>query len=225
MAEPEKSMTGRWLIVAGVLGLLVAYAGTAGAEGRKVYRWVDEQGIVHFGDRVPPEQIRNDREILNEHGIPIGHEEGARTPEELKQEAEAARRAEEARRAEQQARARDETLLDTYLSLEEIETLRNQRTELLDAQIAMTEDYLENLRVKLKKLQAHASHFRPYSSDPKALPINPNLANELSDTLDSIIRYEKELERAQARKQELTAKFAADIDRFRQLRSEANQQP
>ena len=218
-------MTGKWLIAAGVLVLLMASASSAGAEGRKVYRWVDANGVVHYGDRVPPNQAENDREILNEYGIPIGREEGARTPEELQQEAEARRLADEARRAEQQARARDEILLDTYLSVEEIESLRNQRTELLDAQIEMTEAYLDNLRTKLGKLQNHASRFRPYSSDPEAPPINQNLADELSDTLDSIIRYEQELERARKRKQELTAKFAADMDRFRELQGEADQQP
>ncbi len=218
-------MTGKWLIGAGILAVLMVSVDTAGAEGRKVYRWVDEDGVVHYGDRVPPEQIRNDREVLNEYGVPIDHEEGARTPEELKQEAEARRLAEEARRAEQQAKARDEILLDTYLSVEEIESLRNQRTALLDAQIAMTESYLDSLRTKLGKLQTHAARFRPYSSDPKAPPINQNLANELSDTLDSIIRYEKELERTRARKQELTAKFAADMDRFKELQGEADKQP
>jgi len=44
------------------LGMLVAFAGlapmaanaAAGADKSVVYRWTDEQGVVHYGDRIPP---------------------------------------------------------------------------------------------------------------------------------------------------------------------------
>ncbi|HYC08791.1 MAG TPA: DUF4124 domain-containing protein, partial [Steroidobacteraceae bacterium] len=29
------------------------------------YRWVDEQGVVHYGDHIPPEYATQDRAILN----------------------------------------------------------------------------------------------------------------------------------------------------------------
>ncbi|MGH8286465.1 MAG: DUF4124 domain-containing protein, partial [Steroidobacteraceae bacterium] len=47
-----------------VLGMLVASAGFANADSRSsagqksgevTYRWVDEKGVVHYGDRVPPQ--------------------------------------------------------------------------------------------------------------------------------------------------------------------------
>ena len=109
-------------------------------------------------------------------------------------------------------------MLNTYLSVREIESLRNQRTEMIDSQIKLTELYLESLHIKLSKLQKDASRFRPYSSDPNAPPIHHNLARELSDTLDSIILYEQNLEDARMRKDAVVQKFAADIDRFKQLK-------
>lgn len=212
-----KRLIAGWLTFVAIAAGLPA-AAQAQDGGSKVYRWTDENGVVHFGDRVPPQYAQQDRDILNQQGVPVKHEEGAITEEE-KHAAEAARAAAEAERERLATqRARDDILLTTYLSVDEIESLRDQRAELIDGQIRLTEKYLASLREKLKKLQQDASRFRPYSPDPEAPPIHENLARELSDTLDSIILYEQNLEMAKARKAQLIQKFAADINRFKELK-------
>jgi hypothetical protein len=185
---------------------------------RKVYRWVDDQGVVHFGDSVPVEHASSDRQILNKHGVAVESQEGQITPAEEQANALAAAEAERLQALEDARQARDATLLNTYLSVEEIQRLRDQRQELLDGQIQLTELYLESLRVKLAKLQKDATRFRPYNKDPNAPPLHENLARELSDTLDSIISYEQSLESVRENKAELVAKFDSDIDRFRELK-------
>ena len=209
----------RLLLSASLCLALVTLFALPAAAG-KVYRWVDDQGVVHFGDSVPPEYATSDRDILNEQGVAVDSEEGALTPEE-KAEADRLAAEEKQRKAEEDsARARDRTLLNTYLSVSEIERLRDQRKELLDGQIQLTELYLESLRVKLVKLQKDAARFRPYSDDPNAPPIHENLAKEMSDTLDSIISYEKSMTEAKQNKAVLMAKFDSDIDRFRELKGQ-----
>ncbi len=204
------------IVAATLLSLPALGAGQAG--GARVYRWVDEDGVVHFGDRVPPQYANRDRDLLNQQGVPVKHEEGAVTDQEKAAKAAAAARAAAERERLAAQRARDDILLSTYLSVNEIESLRNQRTELIDGQIRLTEMYLDSLRTKLEKLQKDAARFRPYSPDPNAPPIHENLARELSDTLDSIILYEQNLEMAKARKAQLIQRFAADIDRFKELK-------
>ena len=46
------------------------------------YRWVDEQGVVHYGDNIPPQYASQDRTILNAQGIEVGHLDAQKTPEE-----------------------------------------------------------------------------------------------------------------------------------------------
>lgn len=209
-------MTVKWQILA--VAVVVTSMWGAQAEARKVYRWVDDQGVVHFGDSVPPEYAVQDRDVLNDSGVAIERHEGAASEEE-KAAREAERAAAEQKERELEAeRARDEILLDTYLTVEEIEALRDRRAEMLDGEIKQTTLYLDGLRTKLERLQADAARFRPYSSDPEAPPIHENLAKELSDTLDSIIRYEKTLADRREHKGELVAKFDADIDRFKELK-------
>ena len=118
----------------------------------------------------------------------------------------------------EQAYERDKVLLSTYLSINEIQALRNRRKELLEGQIRVTQVYLMNLREKLTKLQADASHFQPYIPDSNAPPIHDWLAKELANTLNSILVYEQTLIDTREQKNELVAKFDSDIDRFRHLK-------
>lgn len=194
--------------------------GTSAAKSRdaapQVYRWVDEDGVVHFGDQVPAQYAATDRQVLNQYGVPVKTQQGSVSADEQAAAAQAAA----ARDAQAAATRRDEVLLSTYLSVEEIEALRDRRTELMTGQIALTENYLGSLHQKLATLKEEASAFKPYSKDPAAEPIDAKLAQELANTLDSIALYEKTLDDTRARKARMVADFDADIARFRELRGE-----
>lgn len=212
-------MAGRKFQLAIMAGtMFVCATAFAPVAAAKLYRWVDENGEVHYGDRVPPEGSKLDREVINEYGVTVKV-----LPRELSQEERVEQQRQKAiEAAEEQrvrnARQRDIVLLNTYLSIEEIEALRNRRKELLDGQIRVTEVYLTNLRTKLTRLQSDASKFQPYNPDPNAPPIHDWLAKELSNTLNSILVYEQTLIDTREKQSELVAKFENDIDRFRHLR-------
>ena len=189
------------------------------AEKPRTYRWVDDQGVVHFGDRVPPEYASNDLSLLNDQGVVVARVAGQKTPEELAEEARIKAAREEENRLREESLMRDRVLLSTYLSVEEIEQLRDRRLELVIGQMRITQVYLDNLREKLLKLERESQRFSPYSKDPDAKPIDEKLARELSDTLDSIALYERNLEKSQTEQAQLAAKFDADITRFRELNS------
>ncbi len=209
-------MAGRNFIFAVATLLLGSTIGSATAG--QLYRWTDEDGVVHYGDRVPPEATKLDREELNRYGVAIKTMPRELSDTELAehQRKKAIEVAEEKRIRD--ARERDAVLLNTYLSVEEIESLRNRRNELLDGQIRVTELYLENLRTKLTRLQKDASRFQPYNPDPNAPPIHDWMAKELSNTLNSILSYEKTLNDTRETQAELVTKFDSDIDRYRSLR-------
>jgi len=211
-------MAGRYFKLAVLVCMLFFGSSMLGQlTAAQLYRWVDKNGEVHYGDRVPPEEVKLEREVLNEYGVTVELLPHEMTQQELVavQRQEALELAEQNRlRAENQ---RDVVLLSTYLSIEEIESLRNRRSELLDGQILVTEVYLTSLRGKLNKLQQDASQFQPYNPDPDAPPIPRRLARELSNTLNSILVYEQTLVNTQDKKTQLVSKFSNDIDRFRHL--------
>jgi len=186
----------------------------AGAD--RAYRWVDEDGVVHYGDRVPPEHSAQDSDVLNRHGVTIGRREGARS--EAEREAEAARA--EAARQRLARQRRDRVLLDTYLSVDEIERLRDRRLELLEAQMTVTRQNLERLHEAMAALEREAAEFRPRSGDPDAPPLPEDLEQDLARTSRSIEIYERTLEDSEAQKARMQAQFERDIARFRELRGE-----
>ncbi len=201
-----------WLV------LLLGSTAAAAAGKEKLYSWVDENGVVYYGDHVPPEYSKTERKVINDRGITVETLPAEKTEEQLAETRRLEALAEAEQRQQKAAEERDAVLLSTYLSVEEIEALRNRRKELLDGQIRVTEIYLQNLREKLQKLQADASRFQPYNTDPNAPPIHDWLAKELSNTLNSILVYEKTLDDTRVQQSEIVAKFDKDIDRFKYLK-------
>lgn len=200
------------------IAILVA-SSSLSAEKLRAYRWVDDQGVTHYGDRVPPEHAGSKLSVLNEQGVKVNSVAGTKSADELaEEERQREIRAEQIRKRDK-ALLRDRVLLSTYLSVEEIEALRDRRMELVEGQMRVIQIYLDNLREKLVKLERESQRFSPYSTDPNARPIDEKLARELSDTLDSIMLYEKNLAKTRNEHSILQAKFAADITRFQDLHS------
>ncbi|MBA3562672.1 MAG: DUF4124 domain-containing protein [Gammaproteobacteria bacterium] len=196
--------------------LFLLAAAPAGAD---VYRWVDERGVVHYGDRIPPEAARRDRDILSKRGIALERLPAERTPEQRAAEARQ-RETEAERRAEREQHAnRDRVLLSTYLSVAEIEMLRDRRLELLDAQARLTRQHLDNLHARQESLQGEAGRFDyPQGSAPDKPPLPVDLEAEMVDVTNSVKRYESLLSQRTAERAKLTEKFASDIGRFRELK-------
>ena len=181
---------------------------------QKLYRWVDAEGVVHFGDSVPAEYAEIEKQVLNEHGVTVDVLRGKKTEEEIAEE----KRQEEIQLALELQRRADQALLATYLSVDEIEMHRDRRIELFQAQTRVTELYLRNQRRRLESLQKEASNFRPYSSDPDAPLIERDLADDIAETKDIIGRHEINLERFQDDEANILARFDGDIARFRLLK-------
>jgi hypothetical protein len=198
------------------LGALLLGLTQASAQ-QSLYRWVDSEGLVHYGDHVPPMYADQDREILNGHGVAVRLVEGTATEDELAERARLAALDEAEAEATQARLNHDRVLLDTYLSVEEIERLRDQRLDLLDAQVLVTEQYLTNLTQRLIQLEQNASRFKPYSQEPDARDIPENLQLDITQTSASIALYEETLGRTRNRVTTLTETFARDIRRFQEL--------
>jgi len=184
------------------------------AQQPKVYKWVDENGITHYGDSIPAKYAELPKEVVNDHGVTVENLEGKKTAEQLEAE-----RIEQERLAaiELQRRA-DQALLATYLSVDEILLHRDRRVELFQAQSRVTELYLRNLQRRMDALREEASNFQPYSDDADAPMIDDDLAEELRKTKEIIARHQRNLQKFQADEQQIIARFDGDISRFKVLR-------
>ncbi len=183
-------------------------------ESQRLYRWVDKDGVVHYGDSIPPEYAELPKEVVNDHGVTVENLAGKKTAEQI----EAERLEAERQMAIELQRRADQALLATYLSVDEILMHRDRRVELFQAQSRVTELYLRNLQRRLASLRDEASDFSPYSEDPDAPMIADELAEELRVTKATIERHERNLEKYQADKQQIIARFDGDVTRFKKLK-------
>lgn len=202
-----------------VAGLALAVSAFAQqTQQPRLYRWVDKDGIVRYGDRIPPEYANVDRDVLNEQAVTVGFEEGEITAEEQAEIDRLKAIADAEQLARDTAARRDRMLLETYISVADIEDLRDRRLELLSSQIKVTELYLANLRKRLTSLEDEASAYKPYSNKENAPPVPEGLALEMQRATASISLYEQTLERTRNDQTALSNAFEQDILRFKELK-------
>jgi hypothetical protein len=202
----------RKIIIICALALLTPLV--AGAEETKVYRLIDADGNVYFGDSIPVEYAEFPKEVLNDRGVIVGTLDGKKTEEQKEAE-----RLENERRVAQELQQRaDQALLATYLTVEEILMHRDRRIELFLAQSRVTELYLRNLETRLGSLRTDASQYQPYSDDPDAPMIPEALAEDLQVTKETITRHKRNLKKFQTDKQQIIERFDGDISRFKILK-------
>lgn len=205
----------RWRFPLVSLAALSCAASLVFAEGSgQVYKWVDDKGVVHYGDSVPPEYAQADRSVLNAQGVEVGHVEGSRSAAQL------AAQAQVEESAKQRAQ-HDQFLLTTYTSTKDIEQLRDERLQQMDAQIKASSTYIDNLGSRLAGLQERAMRFKPYSQDPGARKMPDDLADELVRTLNETHAQRVALEAKRKEQSNVQLQFQSDIERFRELTARA----
>jgi hypothetical protein len=161
-------MSFRPFVLLMAIGLVcAALPGAADAAG-KVYRWVDENGVVHFGDAIPPEYSRERHEVLDGRGTRTTvHDDVVKTP---------------------QRDARDRALLASYGSVGEIEAIRDRRLSYLDAQNAVAADRLGALRLRKEEL----------GDNPDAINELATVEQRIEEYDTEITRRNVEIERIRA---------------------------
>ena len=195
--------------VGAILLVVAVFALPSIGSAQKLYKWKDENGVIQYGDKIPPEYANRDRQVLNNQGVRVGSQEGEVTDDE----------AEANRRAKDEA-AHDRMLLDTYISVADIERLRDQRLEQRESQIKLTEVNLNHLRKRLAELQAEASNYKPYSTREDAPQVPEAVARDLSQTTSAISKSQQDIARMRADQAAVKKSFDDDIVRFRELKGE-----
>jgi hypothetical protein len=174
------------------------------------YKWVDDQGVVHYTDKMPPEAINKGSVELNKQGVPIKKTEPALTPEQRRA------RAEEEERQRQEAKVRDETarkdraLLQTYTTGSEIDLARKRALGTIDAQIQSAQAYTATLTKRKQDIQARVA-----ALGDKPLP--PALERELTNANEEL---EKQAALIATKRKEMAvvnARYDADKQRWQEL--------
>lgn len=191
--------------------MLLAMLG-AGAHAQKVYKWVDENGEVHYSQTLPPERIEKAHERLTDEGLLAERIERVLTAEE---QAELdARRASEREAAEQERlqRQRDRLFLATFPKEEDLEDSYASRRENVLAERASIESLLEQARLRFSGWVEQAAEL-----ERDGQPVPEHLIERIGESRQSIQELNRRLESIGQRLSDLDSQLAAEIARHRQL--------
>ncbi|MFO7188745.1 MAG: DUF4124 domain-containing protein [Pseudomonadota bacterium] len=203
-----------------LLGLVAALSQTpSGLAAQQLYRWVDDKGVVHYSDRLPSEATGKAHVQLNRQGVVTKRTAGALSPEEL-----AAREAQERERQEAEKRAREEArkneaLLKTYASAEDIDYARERA-------LAQSREALQNMQHQLAQAEARrdelAQQAKQYEAQGKPLPAR--LQREVEANEAELATYRSLFEAKQREAAAITQRYDEDKRRYLQLTRGASSQ-
>lgn len=211
-----KIITACWLLALFPAAAALAASNTSSGSGREAFfRCKDSSGQTHYGDSMPPECAGQDTEVLSDRGSVIRTIDGTQS---LADKAQRKAADDVARKQREDAEQRDRMLIDTYLSVQDIERLRDQRIGLVETQLRVDEQNLIALKAREKAMLEQVVRFRPYSDKPNAQPIPDHVAEEMVSIVNSSKVTEDRLAEKRAEQQDLQTKFAGDIKRFKELK-------
>jgi hypothetical protein len=198
------------IAVAGSMALLCV--ATMAWSQVRAYKWVDKDGVVHYGDTVPPEYSEQAHQELNRQGVAVRDYPRQLSPAEAEVAQKTA--SDEARRKQ-----RDSYLLTNYTRVGDIEQLRDERIALIDGQMELARGSIATADQRIGALSKRMSTFKPYTSAANARRLPDQLAEEVIRALSDRRSMAAQLEQRAREKAEQIAAFNSDIARYRELTS------
>jgi hypothetical protein len=201
------AMKSRIALLCAAAALLVAHPSLAA-----LYKWVDDNGKVHYSDKMPPEAIDKPNVELNKEGVPIKRNAPPPTAEQRRAKAAEEERQKVLAREKEIVDRRDRALVQSYTSEDEIDLARARALATIETQLQSAQAYSVQLTKRRQELDGRRKAFGdkpvPAAIDHELESIGGELGKQ-----DAFIA-EKKRETAA-----VTARYDADKQRWRELRA------
>lgn len=207
-----------------LFSMLAASLAMSQSAHAKLYKWVDDNGRIHYGDKIPAEYSKNQHDVLNNRGDTVKSVGRAKTKEELTAERIAkeaeANRLSKARLLKLETAKQDKLLLDTFSNQRDIIIMRDDKLESLQANLRLTQSRNKQLETQLRKVSARIENLE---ASKRKVPENLTkqvevIGQQMDKNNDSIERRTKEMT-------EVKAQFEKDLLRFRKLKGITTPRP
>jgi len=180
-----------------------------------MYKWVDDEGQMHFGDKIPPKYLVKEHDELNEQGVKVKHKAAAKTPEEKAAEQRLKREQKKAALIEKRKQQRDRVLLDTYTTERDLIVARDSRLDAVGSQIQLAETIIHDSNKKIEAMDRQITEIR---ASNREVPID--LYDRLENEKQQVIVQSKVMEAHKRHRDEIAKQFNGYIKRFKVLKAE-----
>ncbi|MCP4410630.1 MAG: DUF4124 domain-containing protein [Gammaproteobacteria bacterium] len=140
--------------LAGIIGvLMIAVTLFSPTLQARLYRWVTDDGQVHYSDKIPPKQAQRERKVFDDEGNLIATVEAPKLKKQTEAEQKQAALEDEKRKKQQQQAKFDQGLLSTFSSIQQLKTVRDDRLKIIESMLANLENKLTSLGERQSQLE------------------------------------------------------------------------
>lgn len=182
--------------------------------GEQLYRYVDEDGVVHYSDTIPPSAVPRGHAELAPTGVTIRRVDRAKSREEVEREQEIERLRQEAQALVEAHQAENRTLLETFRSVDDMLMVRDGKIAAIDVAIQVVRRNIRSQQDQVRLLRGDAADL-----ERSGKPISEQLDLDIAAAEQSIHGAMTEIVRREQEKQALKDRFEADIKRFQVLKN------
>lgn len=172
-----------------------------------IVKWVDDKGVTHYGDAVPPEYANRSSTVLNKSGRVLRKNDAYKPPAQQTQDVE-----QQKQLAEQQRR--DSVLLASYTTEQEIDLARERSTQMDEAAIKALEQRVAGVQERLAMHQKSADGFTA-----RKKPIPDDLKQDIESARGEAGRIQEQIAQKRKNIEETRVRFDQDKRRFHELKT------
>ncbi len=194
------------------LAMSLALLLTQAVARAELFKWVDEKGVTHYGDRIPPEYSKQGNSQLNKRGITVRKVDPALTAEERRARQEEELRLKDALKQAEAQQREDLALINTYSTEQEIDLARDRRV----AQIDQIVSQAQTQSLELDKRVASVTDALKRVKAPNAKAVQEQELAAL-DKRQGAMRAA--IAKLRADRQDVIAHFEQDKLRFREIKA------
>lgn len=186
---------------------------SASAVHGELFRWTDEQGRVHYTDKIPAEHQHRGHTELNEQGIVIDRVSASLTPEQQQHLIEQKRLKALRQQFDEQRQGRDQRLLERYGSEDDLLMVRDGKAAKFDQSLHSNNDKADKARQALQQLEQRIA-----SLQTQGKPVAVDIIQKLLRLRHGIKQLDAEIAAEELQKAQLLAAYDRELQRYRHLK-------
>jgi hypothetical protein len=193
-------------LISPVLFICIVFSTEALAD-KRILKWVDNKGVTHYGDQLPPTAAGKSNQVINKQGVVVQRNNQS-TENEAQQKA-------NEEKLEQERK--DSVLLASYTTADEIDLARKRNLEMENASISALKSQKASVDDRLNRNIASAQAFVD-----KKQPVPDYLKEEISIAKTESEKFEKKIAQHQQILEKINQQYDAEKARFIALKNKKN---
>lgn len=193
-------------LISPVLFICIVFSTEALAD-KRILKWVDNQGVTHYGDQLPPTAAGKSNQVINKQGVVV-----QRNNQPAKNETQ-----QQVNQDKLEQERKDSVLLASYTTADEIDLARKRNLEMENATIDALKSQKANVDDRLNRNIASAQAF---VDKKQAVP--DYLKEEISIAKTESEKFDKKITHHQQILEKINQQYDAEKARFIALKNKKN---